>query len=315
MWIKGVFGIAGKLYLKTECQCIHNGHNSNNQQCVICDRDQPSGQGGSLNISHGPDSSIAKVSGCSGFDCERKSAHVTLAKKGQGQAVNILLVEDDTEVSDFIVAELEGVGHSCVRERDGEAGLAAARTGSFDVLIVDRMIPAIDGLTLIGALRAEEIMTPALVLSALGDVDDRVQGLQSGADDYLVKPFSMAELTARLEVLHRRSATSGSQAQTRLTVGDISMDLLTQRVERQGKILNLQPREYKLLEFMMRNEGQVVTRAMLLENVWGYHFDPQTNVIDVHVSRLRQKIDRDFDTPMLATVRGAGYRFGDQGEG
>jgi two-component system OmpR family response regulator len=148
------------------------------------------------------------------------------------------------------------------------------------------------------------------VLSALGDVDDRVRGLHSGADDYLVKPFSMAELLARLEVLHRRGGASVADTPTSLLVSDLSMDLLRQRVERQGTQINLQPREYKLLEYLMRNAGQVVTRAMLLEHVWGYHFDPQTNVIDVHVSRLRQKIDRDFELPLLVTVRGAGYRLG-----
>jgi two-component system, OmpR family, response regulator len=165
-------------------------------------------------------------------------------------------------------------------------------------------------LTLINTLRKDGDNTPALVLSALGDVDDRVQGLHSGADDYLVKPFAMAELLARLEVLHRRVTLPGAETPTRLTVGDLSMDLLRQHVQRGETVIQLQPREYKLLEYLMRHAGQVVTRAMLLEHVWGYHFDPQTNVIDVHVSRLRQKIDRDFEHPQLATVRGAGYRLG-----
>lgn len=225
--------------------------------------------------------------------------------------MNVLLVEDDAQVSDFILAELSLAGHRCTHAADGEAGLHIASNDAFDVLVVDRMLPQRDGLSLIAALRGSGIQTPALILSALGDVDDRVQGLRSGADDYLVKPFSMAELIARLEVLIRRSGRESAETQTTLQVADLSMDLLQQRVERQGQVLQLQPREYKLLEYLMRHAGQVVTRAMLLEHVWGYHFDPQTNVIDVHVSRLRQKIDRDFDVPLLATVRGAGYCLGD----
>jgi len=229
--------------------------------------------------------------------------------------MKILLVEDDRLVSDFIVAELRAAGHRCVHEQDGEAGLRAADEDAYDVIVIDRMMPRMDGLELIQALRDRGDNTPVLVLSALGDVDDRVQGLHSGADDYLVKPFSMAELLARLEVLHRRGAVSAHEAQTTLSIGDLSMDLLRQHVERGGVTITLQPREYKLLEYLMRNAGQVVTRAMLLEHVWGYHFDPQTNVIDVHISRLRQKIDRDFDQPLLATVRGAGYRLGSESPG
>lgn len=224
--------------------------------------------------------------------------------------MNILLVEDDNQVGDFIVSELTAAGHTCVHEVDGEAGCRAAAKASFDVMIVDRMMPKMDGLALIKSLRQSGDNTPVLVLSALGEVDDRVQGLQCGADDYLVKPFSMAELLARLEVLQRRAVTAVSETQTTLVVDDLSMDLLRQHVQRQNAPVNLQPREYKLLEYLMRHAGQVVTRAMLLEHVWGYHFDPQTNVIDVHVSRLRQKIDRDFDEPLLITVRGAGYRLG-----
>ncbi|MFT4520470.1 MAG: two-component system OmpR family response regulator [Halioglobus sp.] len=224
--------------------------------------------------------------------------------------MNVLIVEDDAQVGDFIVAELSAAGHHCIHEVDGEAGFAAAGQANFDVMVVDRMMPRMDGLALIKALREVGNNTPVLVLSALGEVDDRVQGLHSGADDYLVKPFSMAELLARLEVLQRRGAASGSETQTTLTVGDLFMDLLKQQVRREDIQINLQPREYKLLEYLMRHSGQVVTRAMLLEHVWGYHFDPQTNVIDVHVSRLRQKIDREFEQPLLATVRGAGYRLG-----
>ena len=224
--------------------------------------------------------------------------------------MNVLLVEDDKSVGDFIVAELIAAGHNCAHQLDGELGYQAACTETFDVLVIDRMLPRLDGLTLVQNLRAAGDNTPVLVLSALGEVDDRVKGLHSGADDYLVKPFSMAELLARLEVLHRRASTQAGDTQTRLEVAGLAMDLLTQQVWRQETAVTLQPREYKLLEYLMRHAGQVVTRAMLLEHVWGYHFDPQTNVIDVHVSRLRQKIDRDFDTPLLATVRGAGYRLG-----
>ena len=224
--------------------------------------------------------------------------------------MNILLVEDDKSVGDFIVAELTAAGHQCVHQLDGEAGYQAALKDTYDVMVIDRMLPRLDGLSLIDTLRTDGDDTPVLVLSALGDVDDRVKGLHSGADDYLVKPFSMAELLARLEVLHRRSRAPVTDTQTTLQVEDLSMNLLKQHVQRQDIAITLQPREYKLLEYLMRHAGQVVTRAMLLEHVWGYHFDPQTNVIDVHVSRLRQKIDRDFDQPLLATVRGTGYRLG-----
>lgn len=224
--------------------------------------------------------------------------------------MNVLLVEDDKQVGEFIVAELVAAGHSCVHALDGEAGQQAAFDAAYDVMVVDRMMPRMDGLTLIETLRKAGNHTPVLVLSALGEVDDRVQGLHCGADDYLVKPFAMAELLARLEVLHRRVSLPGADTQTRLVVADLSMDLLRQYVQRRDTPITLQPREYKLLEYLMRNAGQVVTRAMMLEHVWGYHFDPQTNVIDVHVSRLRQKIDKDFEPHLLATVRGAGYRLG-----
>jgi len=226
--------------------------------------------------------------------------------------MNVLLVEDDKRVGDFIVTELIAVGHSCVHEHDGAAGLRAAQNATFDVMVIDRMMPRMDGLALINALREAGNNTPVVILSALGEVDDRVQGLHCGADDYLVKPFAMAELLARLEVLHRRVSAVVGKSQTTLVVADLSMDLLRQHVQRQTTTVTLQPREYKLLEYLMRHAGQVVTRAMLLEQVWGYHFDPQTNVIDVHVSRLRQKIDKDFDHALLFTVRGKGYRLGPQ---
>jgi len=224
--------------------------------------------------------------------------------------MNVLLIEDDKDVGGFICSQLVAAGHACVHKHNGEEGLKEALHGSHDVLVVDRMLPVMDGLTLIQTLRKGGFDSPILVLSALAEVDDRIRGLHSGADDYLTKPFSMAELLARLEVMHRRAVAPSTGAVTRLTVEDLRMDLLTQEVFRGAAPINLQPREYKLLEYLMRHAGQVVTRAMLLEHVWGYHFDPQTNVIDVHVSRLRQKIDKDFDTTLLDTVRGAGYRLG-----
>ncbi len=226
--------------------------------------------------------------------------------------MDILLVEDDRSLADYITRELLRAGHRVEHCADGESGLAHSRRERFDVWIIDRMLPGRDGLNLLKVRRAEGDATPALILSALGEVGDRVQGLQSGADDYLIKPFAMDELLARLHVLMRRGAGAGGA--TRLQVADLGMDLLQQEVKRGDTIISLQPREYKLLEYLMRHAGQVVTRAMLLEHVWGYNFDPQTNVIDVHVSRLRQKLDKDFDTPLLHTVRGAGYRLGPESD-
>lgn len=225
--------------------------------------------------------------------------------------MNVFLLEDDLEVGEFIASELRLQGHECVHFFDGEQALESAKANAYDVFIIDRMLPSMDGLSFIKTLRATGNNSPMLVLSALGEVDDRVTGLQSGADDYLVKPFSMEELLARLEVLYRRASAPATGSLITLEVDELKMDLLSQEVRRNGEVIVLQPREYKLLEYLMRHGGQVVTRAMLLEHVWGYHFDPQTNVIDVHVSRLRQKIDKDFDKPLLATVRGAGYRLGE----
>ena len=221
--------------------------------------------------------------------------------------MRVLVIEDDTDVARYIVKALKEAGHIHVHADNGTDGLFLATTEEFDVMIVDRMLPGPDGLTIIRTLRASDTNTPALILSALGDVDDRVKGLRAGADDYLTKPFSPAELLARLEALVRRSKHSGAVAETILTVGDLELNLLTRSVQRGAQTIDLQPREFRLLEFLMRNEGNVVTRTMLLENVWDYHFDPQTNVIDVHISRLRQKIDRNFSTPLIHTVRGAGY--------
>ena len=220
--------------------------------------------------------------------------------------MRLLIVEDDLEASEAMVRGLAEAGHDCLTAPDGEAGLAAARGERFDVLIVDRMIPRIDGITMVERLRTDGDQTPVLFLSALGEITDRVAGLKAGGDDYLVKPYAYAELIARVEALARRRETGS--VQTLLRVGDLEMDLIGREVHRAGQEIDLQPREFQLLEFLMRNAGQSVTRTMLLEKVWEYHFDPQTNVIDVHISRLRSKIDKGFERPMLQTVRGAGYR-------
>ncbi|MDP3172865.1 MAG: response regulator transcription factor [Phenylobacterium sp.] len=220
--------------------------------------------------------------------------------------MRILVVEDDRDAADAMARGLSEAGHVCVCAADGEAGLTEARGGGFDVLIVDRMLPRLDGVELVQTLRREGDATPTLFLSALGEIHDRVAGLKAGGDDYLVKPYGFAELIARVEALSRRRETGS--VQTLLRVGDLEMDLIGRTVHRQGRAIDLQPREFQLLEYMMRHAGHSVTRTMLLEKVWAYHFDPQTNVIDVHVSRLRAKIDKGFDRPMLQTVRGAGYR-------
>lgn len=223
--------------------------------------------------------------------------------------MRILIIEDDQSVADYIVKGMKESGHSIDHAADGQKGLDLALNEKYDLFVVDRMLPHVDGLTIIRKMREAGVSSPVLVLSALGEVDDRVQGLKVGGDDYLVKPFAFAELLARIEALLRRHESS--VAQTHLKVGDLEMDLLAHKVTRGGQTLNLQPREYRLLEYLMKHAGQVVTRTMLLENVWEYHFDPQTNVIDVHISRLRQKIDKDFDKPLLTTVRGAGYMLND----
>jgi two-component system OmpR family response regulator len=220
-------------------------------------------------------------------------------------SMRILVIEDDRDAASWLVKGLAESGHVADLATDGEQGLALARDGVHDVLIVDRMLPKLDGLAIIRQLRDEGVRTPVLILRALGDVDERVKGLRAGGDDYLGKPYAFSELLARVEGLGRRV---GDQPQgTRLKAADLEIDLLTRSVSRAGKNLPLQPREFKLLEYLMRNAGHVVTRTMLLENVWDYHFDPQTNVIDVHISRLRSKIDKGFDAPLLQTVRGAGY--------
>ncbi len=219
--------------------------------------------------------------------------------------MNILIVEDDRQTASFIQKGLVEAGYVVDHAADGESGLHLALESKYDGLIVDRMLPKRDGLSVIETLRSQGIQTPVLILSALGEVDNRVEGLRAGGDDYLVKPYAFSELLARLQALLRRAQPT--QEQTILRVRDLEMDLLKRRVTRNGTVISLQPREFNLLEYLMRHTGQVVTRTMLLEKVWDYHFDPQTNVIDVHISRLRSKLDKDFDTPLLHTIRGAGY--------
>ncbi|SIR39676.1 two component transcriptional regulator, winged helix family [Aromatoleum tolulyticum] len=223
--------------------------------------------------------------------------------------MKILLVEDDPQQAAYIRKGLREAGHIVDVAADGRDGLFLATTESYDVLVLDRMLPRVDGLTVLRTLRASNVATPVVILSALGEVDDRVAGLRAGGDDYLVKPFSLIELVARLEALARRGAASREGApNTRLAVADLEMDLLRRSVARGGRKIDLKPKEFQLLEFLLRHSEQVVTRAMLLEAVWNYHFDPQTNVIDVHISNLRAKIDLPGLPPLIHTVRGAGYR-------
>ena len=219
--------------------------------------------------------------------------------------MRILIVEDDRETAGYVIKGLRESGHVADHAANGLLGYEQATNDAYDVMVVDRMLPGMDGIALVQQLRRDGNTTPVLFLSALGEVDDRVKGLRAGGDDYLAKPYAFAELLARIEGLARRG-TSGGQ-ETTLTVADLEMDLLARQVTRHGQHIELQPREFALLEHLMRNAGRVVTRTMLLEQVWGYHFDPQTNVIDVHVSRLRAKIDKGFDRPLLHTVRGSGY--------
>ena len=219
--------------------------------------------------------------------------------------MRILVIEDDSEAAAYMAKGLREAGHVVDHAATGTDGLFLATSERWDAMVVDRMLPGLDGLAIIQALRATGNVTPVLVLSALGKVDDRVKGLKAGGDDYLVKPYAFAELLARIEALSRR--VPAAQPDTKLKVEDLEMDLLARTVTRGGQVIELQPREFRLLEYLLRHAGQVVTRTMLLENVWEYHFDPQTNLIDVHISRLRQKVDKDFDPPLIHTVRGAGY--------
>lgn len=223
--------------------------------------------------------------------------------------MQILIIEDDVQTAQFIQKGLQESGYSVHHEAEGDTGLAEAMNNQYDALIIDRMLPKMDGLTIVETLRGQGFSVPILILSALGEVDQRVEGLKAGGDDYLVKPYAFSELLARLQSLMRR--TQPHQELNQLQVRDLTMDLLKRQVSRGNTPITLQPKEFILLECLMRHAGQVVTRTMLLEKVWDYNFDPQTNVVDVHISRLRSKIDRDFDVILLTTIRGAGYMLND----
>ena len=220
-------------------------------------------------------------------------------------SMKILVMEDDREAADYLQKAFAEAGHTAHVAGDGETGFALADAGDYDVMVVDRLMPRRDGLSVIAALRSRGNTTPVLILSALGEVDDRVTGLRAGGDDYLTKPYAFSELLARVEVLNRRA--SARETETVYRVGDLELDRLSHSVKRAGREITLQPREFRLLEYLRRHAGPVVTRTMLLENVWDYHFDPQTNVVDVHISKLRQKIESDSERPLLRTVRNAGY--------
>ncbi len=221
--------------------------------------------------------------------------------------MRILIIEDDTETARFLEKGLTEAGHSAQSLHNGIEGLSAALHEPFDAIILDRMLPELDGISILTSLRASKVQTPVLLLSALGQTDHRVEGLKAGADDYLAKPFVFSELLARLEAITRRHQPSPENEST-LTVRDLTLDLITRQASRGGRRIDLLPREFRILEYLMRTAGRIVTRTMLLENVWNYHFDPQTNVIDVHISRLRKKIDLPGEEPLIHTVRGAGYR-------
>ena len=220
-------------------------------------------------------------------------------------AVKILLLEDDAMTSSFIEKGLRSAGHVVDACTTGRDAIFHAADGAYDVLVIDRMVPGVDGLAVLKALRITGVTTPTIFLTAMDGVEDRVEGLEAGADDYLVKPFAMTELIARIDALARRPHLA--QAQTKIRVGELEIDLLKRKAVRAGRTIELQPQEFKLLEYLMRHAGQIVTRTMLLENVWSFHFDPQTNIIEGHVSRLRAKIDRGFGSEMIKTIRGAGY--------
>ena len=222
--------------------------------------------------------------------------------------MRLLIIEDDKQVSTHISKGMKEAGHTTDVADNGKDGLFLASTENYDALIIDRMIPELDGLSIIKTIRGAGNNTPALILSALGEVDDRVKGLRAGGDDYLVKPYAFVELLTRIEVMAQRaSRKDGETQETTLEAANLELDLLARKVTRGNKAIELQSTEFRLLEYLMKHKGQVVTRTMLLEHVWDYHFDPQTNVIDVHISRLRAKIDKGFDAPILKTVRGAGY--------
>ncbi|PIR33528.1 MAG: DNA-binding response regulator [Alphaproteobacteria bacterium CG11_big_fil_rev_8_21_14_0_20_44_7] len=221
--------------------------------------------------------------------------------------MRVLVIEDDKDLNSYICKGLKEQGCNVDSAEDGKQGLFLATTEKYDALVIDRMLPEVDGLTIIRTIRASNNQTPALILSALGQVDDRVKGLKAGGDDYVVKPFAFTELMARLEAISRRRNGLESTEETKLSVADLEMDLLSRKIYRSGKEIEIQSREFKLLEYLLRHKGQVVTRTMLLEQIWDYNFDPQTNVIDVHISRLRSKIEKGFDKPIIKTIRGTGY--------
>lgn len=229
----------------------------------------------------------------------------TFGQEYAGAQMRILIVEDDEKTSSYVARGLTEAGHVADRLSDGRDALAQAGGEPYDVLVVDRMLPGLDGLSLVRALRAAKVLTPVLFLTAVSGVDDRVDGLEAGADDYMVKPFAFSELLARVNALLRRPPVQAET--TRLRVADLELDLIRRTAKRAGQVIDLQPREFRLLEVLMRNEGRVVTRTMLLERVWDFHFDPKTSVVETHVSRLRAKLDKPFDMPLLHTVRNVGY--------
>jgi two-component system, OmpR family, response regulator len=235
---------------------------------------------------------------------QRETALAHSNSRDEG-AVRVLVVEDDEKIASFVAAGLRQAGFAVDRADDGEQGLELALLAHYDVAVVDLMLPRLDGLALIEQVRRRRVTTPVIILSARRSIDERVRGLQTGGDDYLTKPFAFTELLARVQALIRRA--TGASESTRLTVGDLTLDLLTREVAREGRRLDLQPREFSLLEYLMRNAGRPVSKTMILERVWDYRFDPQTNVVDVLVSRLRTKIDRDFSVKLLHTIRGVGY--------
>lgn len=225
--------------------------------------------------------------------------------------MRLLLVEDDPRTADYVVRGLTEAGHACDLLRNGHDAFVAATRDAYDVIVADRMVPGLDGLSMIKAVRAAGVKTPAIFLTSIGGVDDRVEGLEAGGDDYLVKPFAFSELLARINALGRRP--TAQEQKTSLRVADLEMDLIMRRVTRQGQAIDLQPREFSLLEVLMRGEGRVITRTMLLERVWDFHFDPKTSVVETHISRLRAKVDRPFDVPLIHTVRNTGYSLHAQG--
>jgi len=244
----------------------------------------------------------------------RGASEASAVKSAPEHTVHLLLIEDDQEAAQFLLKGLRESGYTVDHASDGRDGLFQATESRFDLIITDRMLPHMDGLTLVKFLRDQGVRTPVLVLSALGTVDDRVGGLKAGGDDYLTKPFAFSELLARIEALLRRSSAATDNPPTRLKVADLEMDLLKRQVSRGGREIELTAREFKLLEFLLRHAGQVVTRTMLLEGVWDLQFDPQTNLIDVHMSRLRQAVDKGFSKPLIHTVRGAGYVIRDENQ-